>query len=223
MSTSRNLVTALLVKNEVDKYLERVLRRCLEFSDHVLVLDDGSTDGSDQLARDLGCEVRTRSETGMWGNESPARAELWDWAAEVAGDGWVLICDADMLLMGDPRPLCQSETVNAWAWILYDVWNDERYYRQDGYWQGHTVPRPWMFRPATLGYDVPAWPARGIHTGHCPINARLSVGVCDHASVAWKHLAYLKKCDRVVKRDRYLAQANQLSPFERAHAESVGD
>ena len=101
------LVTALLVKNEADRYLRRVLQCCWKFSDAVLVLDDRSTDNSVQLAKDLNCQVRIRgSLTGeAWGKEALARAELWDWAAEEAGDGWVLICDADMLLHGDPRPL----------------------------------------------------------------------------------------------------------------------
>ena len=112
------LVTALLAKNEAGKYLERVLRRCHEFSDEVLVLDDGSTDETVAIARKLGCGVKLRQETGMWGNEAPARAELWDWGAEVAGDGWLLICDADMLLVGDPRPLtlttqCTAATVQS--------------------------------------------------------------------------------------------------------------
>jgi hypothetical protein len=208
------LVTALLVKNEKDKYLERVLRRCQEFSDDVLVLDDGSTDGSDRLAWGLGCQVKTRAETGMWGNEAPARAELWDWAAREAGDGWVLICDADMILHGDPRPLTRSTQVNSWAWVLYDLWNDERYYRCDSFWQGH---------PAYLGYDTPTWPTRGIHTGHCPQNSTLVTGICDPSTVSFLHMAYLRKEHRLLKSERYLEQAHQLSPFELAHARSVGD
>src|ERR1041385_9472163 len=85
------LISALLVKNEADRYLERVLRRCLEFSDKVLVLDDRSTDRSAQLATDLGCLVKGRSILAgdAWGKEAPARAELWDWASQEAGDGWM--------------------------------------------------------------------------------------------------------------------------------------
>lgn len=222
-STSRKLVTALLCKNEKDKYLERVLRRCHEFSDEVLLLDDGSTDGSERLAWGLGCGVRKRANAGMWGNESPARAELWDWAAEVAEDGWVLICDCDMLLYGDPRPLCQSDTVNSWAFVLFDVWNDERFYRCDGFWKGHTVPRPWLFRPSRLGYDTPEWNARGIHTGHCPVNSLLHTGVVGPETLAWIHLSYLRPCDRRLKYEAYASQAHQLSPWELAHARSVGD
>jgi hypothetical protein len=217
------LITAILVRNEKDKYLERVLRRCQEFSDDVLVLDDGSTDGSDRLAWGLGCQVKPWTGQTMWGTEAPARAALWDWAAREAGDGWVLICDADMILHGDPRPLTRSTQVNSWAWVLYDLWNDERYYRCDSFWQGHRYPRPWMFRPAYLGYDTPTWPTRGIHTGHCPQNSTLVTGICDPSTVSFLHMAYLKKDDRIEKRKRYLSQAHQLSPFERAHAESVGD
>lgn len=217
------LVTALLVKNEADKYLERVLTRCLEFSDHVLVLDDGSTDGSERIAWRLGCEVRQRAETGMWGNEAPARAELWDWGAEVAGDGWLLICDADMILRGNPRPLTLSTQHNAWAFPLYDLWDDEKSFRCDGFWQGHRHPRAWLFKPSALGYDVPEWNPRGLHVGHCPHNARLNVGVDPMGTLFYEHLSFLRRGDRLKKVQQYQGQAHHLTPWELAHAESVGD
>lgn len=216
------LVTALLVRNEKDKYLERVLRRCLEFSDEVLVLDDGSTDGSDRLAWSLGCQVKPWTGETMWGTESPARAALWDWGAEVAGDGWLLICDADMILYGDPRPLTLATNVNSWAWPLYDCWNSDRYYRHDTFWKGHEHPRIWMFKPSALGDSLPEWPKRGIHTGHAPVNFPYLAGIPD-STYYWIHLAYVSPEHRQQKLEKYLAQAHQLSPFERAHAESVGD
>jgi hypothetical protein len=215
------LVTALLVRNEADKYLERVLTRCLEFSDQVLVLDDGSTDGSDRKAWRLGCEVRQRTGQAMWGAEAPARAELWEWGAEAAGDGWLLIADADMLLHGDPRPLTLTTQHNSWSWVLYDCWNEERYYRCDSYWQGHRFPRPWMFRPSRLGFDTPIWPSRGIHTGHCPVNAKLNSGVANE--LYWSHLSYVDPKVRLEKMARYESESHQLSPWELAHARSVGD
>ena len=217
------LVTGLLVKNEADKFLERVLRRCLEFSDSVLVLDDGSTDGSERIAWRLDCEVKQRAETGMWGNEAPARAELWDWMAREAGeDGWALVCDADMELVGDPRPLTLSRQHNSWAWVLYDMWSPKEY-RKDGFWQGHTAPRPWMFKPSALGNQAPIWPARGLHTGHAPLNFPYNTGILDNQQYFWLHLGYITPALREAKYQQYLSKKDQLSPFELAHASSIVD
>lgn len=218
------LVTALLVKDEADKYLERVLKRCLEFSDEVIMVDDGSTDGSDRMAWRLGCNVKRRSVDGMWGNEAPARAELWDHATRAAGDGWVLICDADMILHGDPRPLTLSRQCNSWSWPLFDIWTeDERMFRHDGYWQGHAYARPWMFRPRMMDCSPPIWPDRGIHTGHCPQNSKLLTCVSHNLQVYWIHLAYSRLPDRLNKHRKYLEQAHQLSGFELGHANSILD
>lgn len=160
----------------------------------------------------------------MWGNEAPYRAQLWDLGARATGqDGWLLICDADMILCGDPRPLTLTTKHNAWAWHLYDVWDQESTYRADGYWQGHLHPRPWLFKPSALGFDEPVWNDRGIHVGHCPHNAQLYAGIDPMGTLFWLHLAYLKREDRLQKRDRYLTQAHQLSEFELQHALSVGD
>lgn len=207
-----------------------MLTRCLEFSSKVLVLDDNSTDGSDRLAWRLGCDVRPWTGEQMWGCESPARAALYDWGAQEAGDGWLLIADADMVLHGDPRPLTLSTQCNAWAWPLWDLWNDERYYRADGHWQGHVHPRVWMVKPSALK-ETPIWPRRGLHTGHFPQNFPYQVGNANPIynsgaeliSLGWLHLAYVKPEDRRKKMRQYLDKADQLSPFERAHAMSVGD
>jgi glycosyltransferase involved in cell wall biosynthesis len=217
------LVTAILCKNEADKYLERVLRRCLEFSDEVLVLDDGSTDDSDRIAWRLGCQVKPWTGQTMWGAEAAPRAALWEWGAQEAGDGWLLIADADMLLQGDPRPLLNTTVHNAWAFVLYDLWDSETTFRCDGYWQGHAHPRPWLFRPCMMQCDPSIWPERGIHTGHFPQNAVIDAGIADSDQLSWMHLAYLTFPARLRKREQYLAKSHLLTPFERAHADSVGD
>jgi glycosyltransferase involved in cell wall biosynthesis len=220
------LISALLVKNEADRYLERVLRRCLEFSDKVLVLDDRSTDRSAQLATDLGCLVKGRSILAgdAWGKEAPARAELWDWASQEAGDGWMLIVDADMLLQGNPRDLIDTWEVQAWAFVLWDCWDGEHQARVDGAWQhGPVTPRPWLFRPSRCVQGLAQWNNRGLHCGHAPVNLSGIVGIAPPALYYYKHLAYCKVDDRIAKHRQYLSHAAQLSPFERQHAASIAD
>lgn len=221
------LVAALMAKNEADRYLPRVLERCLSFSDSVLVLDDRSTDATAKVAKDLGCKVRSRSilKGDAWGNESPARQELWDWGAEEAKDGWLLICDADMLLEGDPRELCYTWEYSGWAFVLWDCWDGEHQARVDGPWAlGPHTPRPWLFNPSrALGGRKPEWSTRGLHVGHHPLNLSGSVGVAPPSEFYFKHLAYARKEDRVKKHAQYMGQAHQLTEFERMHAASIAD
>ena len=217
------IITAILAKNEATRYLPQVLIRCKTFSDKICLLDDRSTDDTARVARDAGALVRTRSvlKDAAWGTEAPARAELWDWAVQEAGDGWVLICDADMILQGDIRALTQSWDVNAWAFILYDLW-DETHFRHDGFWQGHLHPRVWMVRPSTFGPEFrPQWPKRGIHTGHIPENAPLQVAVAPPETYHWLHYSYASPEDRTRKAQQYHTVEDQLTEFERAHASSI--
>ena len=157
----------------------------------------------------------------MWGKEAPARAELWDWAAKEAGNGWVLVCDADMELVGDPRPLLDTWEVNSWAWVLYDLWDDGQY-REDQFWRGHLHPRVWLVRPSAVPRDYQAeWAPRGLHCGHLPANFPVHAGIAPN--LYWKHYAYVTPDLRKVKHAQYLMNAAHLSPFERAHAQSILD
>ena len=217
------LVTAILARNEADRYLPRVLARCQEFSDDILVLDDGSTDDTVAVAQAAGCIVKQRVQSGAWGNEAPARAELWERGAKLAKDGWLLIADADQVLHGDPRPLCETWEANAWAFVLLDLWEDT-HYRVHGYWQAHRNPRVWMVKPSTFGPDFhPQWPARGMHPGHIPMNAPLACGIAPPEQYYWLHLAYSTPEQRRAKLEQYLSVADQLTSQELAHARSIGD
>lgn len=218
------LVTAILARNEADRYLRRVIEHHLRLGP-VLVLDDHSDDTTPLVAQEAGAVVRARATNGgpMWGQESHARRELWDWATQEAGRGWVLICDADQLLMGNPLPLTTSWLVNTWTMPLYDCWDSEEIYRADGFWQGYKTPRPWLFRPSLVpeGWEA-MWPERGVHCGHCPCNWPAVAGVCPQ-DIFWLHLGYVTKEARQAKYDRYKEIADQLTPWERAHAVSILD
>lgn len=220
------LITACLAKNEAseDRYLRRVLTRCREFSDAIVLLDDHSTDATPDIAHDMGCLVQTRqSDTPAWGNESSARRELWELACSVATgpNDWVLINDADQELRGDVRGLCKSVECNTWNFVLYDCWSPTDY-RTDGHWQAHTLPRPWLFAPnrVTQGW-TPEWSGRGIHVGHCPINWPAVGGVAPPDEYYWLHWGWSKPEHRLAKYQQYKAQYAQMTPFEIAHAESI--
>lgn len=217
------IVGALLARNEAapDRYLVRAIQDAWRWADDIVVLDDNSTDGTAEIARNLDCKVYTRDvQTPMWGAEAPARAQLWDLAAQHAGDGWTIVFDADMLLSGDPRPLATSEACDAWAWPLFDLWNDERHYRCDGPWAlGPRTSRAWMFRPSAC--PQPVWRSGALHVGHAPANFAGLVGLAPQLS--WLHLSYVNPAHRIAKHAQYLAHRASLTPFEVAHAESIID
>lgn len=220
------LITALLVRNEagVDRYFTRVLATCQRFSDRILVLDDQSTDETADVARSFGADVRVRAPSvpHAWGNEAPARQELWAWADAVCTGprDWVLVCDADMELHGDPRPLCQSDELNSWGMVLFDAWSTTEY-RSDAFWMGHRVPRVWLVAPKRVPEDWQArWPTRGLHCGHLPENFALRTGVAP-ADVYFVHWAYATPEQRQAKHAQYLAKAHLLTDFEKRHADSI--
>ena len=216
-------LTAILARNERDRYLPHVLDWHGQFGP-IFVLDDRSTDDTAAFAKAHPAVVLVEtvaSKVASWGREAPARAHLWTRAAELAE--WVLICDADQILHGDPRDLLKAPNVNAWAFPLYDCWNDPTTYRDDTYWVGHKHPRPWLFNPHRVpeGWSA-AWLARGIHCGHAPANFPYQSAKAPD-DYYWQHLAYVTPEHRLQKLARYRENYHQMTPDEQAHAESIAD
>lgn len=216
-----------MVRNEAapDRYLHRVLENMRARSDAILILDDHSTDDTPVMCAPYADFMFYRmGGVPAWGAEATAREELWRLATVTAAPGdWLCFWDADMLLSRDPRPLMGTTALNTWCWPLYDLWDSEETYRADGHWQGHRHPRAWMVRP----HDVPAgwaptWTARGMHCGHLPSNWPLRAGVAPD-DYYWRHYSFCTPDHRAVKHAQYLSQRDQLSPGERAHAESILD
>ena len=221
--SSATICTAILAKDEAGRDLEGVLRSAFLYSAAVLVLDDNSHDETAKISRNLGCQVRGRSvlKDPAWGAEASARAELWAWGAEVAGDGWLLIQDADMILHGDPRQLTETWDLNAWGFILRDLWSETEF-RVDGPWaMGPQFARPWLFRPDAC--PEPQWSTRGLHPGHAPSNFPLVMGIAPPDTYWWEHRAYVNPERRQKKHAQYLAHADKLSQQEIAHAMSITD
>lgn len=225
MQEKEKLVGAVLCRNEAGRYLKRAIENLKTFCDDVLVVDDNSTDDSVRIAKQAGAIVISLPSKGyMWGKETPARAFLWQEAVKLAGAGWIYFADADHITRGNLKELTKSWVLNAWAFPLFDVWDeDETLFRADGYWQGHRHPRIWMVRPSAVpeGWEA-QWAGRGIHAGHIPANFPIhGVRVPDDFYIL--HLGYARADDRVARHSRYLEVKDQMTEFERAHAATILD
>src|SRR5215471_2746159 len=87
IATMQSPLTVLIpVKNEC-----RNLRACVEsvrgIADEILVADSGSTDGTVDLARSLGCRVIQRALVDF--------SDFKNWAIPQARHPWILLADAD--------------------------------------------------------------------------------------------------------------------------------
>ena len=90
--TDKTIGVALLVRDEEDT-IERAIAQCASIVDHVTVLDTGSTDGTQEIARDLGADVHERE----WDGFGPSRTALLELARR-SGTDYTLMLDADHTL-----------------------------------------------------------------------------------------------------------------------------
>jgi len=204
------LIGALLVRDEADRYLRRVLENVQSLVDKLVIVDDGSTDDTADICREYGDVTSTADETGFWQHdEAVARALLWRLAGAAAGpDGWVYVADGDHLLEGIDRAglatLVRASLVNGWATPLLDCWDGDEQHRVDGHWQAWRTPRVWIAKAFPQEGFEARWDTEGLHVGHLPSNFPLIPGIAP----AWiRHLGYCDPADRASKMERYLQRA----------------
>ena len=110
MSSGTRISAIMIVLNE-RKNLERSLPS-LRFCDEIIIVDSGSTDGSIEYARSLGCTVMHRDFDHFGAQKSHA--------ASLASNDWVFSLDADEWvtpeLATEIRSLIQNPNLNA-IWI----------------------------------------------------------------------------------------------------------
>lgn len=88
-------ITAIILTYNESIHLERAIRSIQAFTDQICVVDSGSTDGTADIAKQLGAEVHTHAFVNQ--------ARQFQWALdhlEIRGD-WVLRLDADEIIEPD--------------------------------------------------------------------------------------------------------------------------
>jgi glycosyltransferase involved in cell wall biosynthesis len=147
-----NIVASLIVKNELDRYLIPCVRHLEYFCDHVLVMDDGSTDGTYEWLEDNRTDrllvERIDPEDGFFaGHEGRRRQRLLLTTMNLLPT-WVLNIDADEFISdGDlVREFCEQPQHKVGTLPMEEVWKapaDCLWLRMDGGWRPHPVPCLW--------------------------------------------------------------------------------
>jgi len=198
------ITLAMLVRNEADRYLRRVLEHARHFIDTAVVLDDASDDNTVEVCRETLRDiplVLVSNKEPSFHNEIALRKQLWDLAVGT-DPAWILILDADEIFedraVKELRLLAANPDVDVYAFRLYDMW-DEKHYREDAYWRAHHYYRPFMVRYLR---DFPwEWQETPQHCGRFPQNiTRLRWAT---SPLRVKHLGWIKAADRLAKYCRY--------------------
>lgn len=170
-STKKNLVAALIVGNEADRYLSEVLAHLQTYVDGLIILDDGSTDETEEiiLAQPKLIAYRKRPRSGFWSNEAEVRQELWT-MIEAVGPRWVLAIDADEIfdeqIKGALPSMLRQEKFQAFRFPIYHFWGDRRHIRVDKWWDPRRNYEIFLFR--YLPEQIYHWPHRELHCGRYP-------------------------------------------------------
>ena len=204
MSTKPRLLLSMVVKNEENRYLHRALEHHLPFVDHVVIVDDASTDGTIELCKKLLKNTPytlIENEHSMFTNEVQLRQKQWNEAVKLKPE-WILNLDADEIFESgfeqEIGNILTHDHYDAVYFRLYDMWS-ETHYRDDDYWQAHHYYRPFLIRYRDeLTYS---WNNSPLHCGRFPNTISHFPYTCHSARI--KHYGWAQENDRKRKYERY--------------------
>lgn len=204
--TNHNTLTlSMIVRNEANRYLPRVLAQARNYIDSAVIIDDASTDNTAALCReslkDIPLTLITLKES-IFHNEYLLRRTQWEETVKTDPD-WILALDADEIFEDDfknkVRNLINQTDIDAYCFRLYDFWNEE-YYREDDWWNAHLRYHSFLIR------YVPGFPYRWNtipqHCGRVPFNV-LDLPYATSA-LRLKHYGWAQAKDRQEKYERYM-------------------
>lgn len=202
---TRKLTLSMVVRNEAQRYLRKVLEEHRKYIDEAVIIDDGSTDDSIQICREVlqGIPVHVvRNDMPKFSNEVKLRQQQWEETIKLNPD-WILNLDADEMFENDfarhVKYMINYTDVDAFHFRLYDFWSAD-HYREDSYWNAHLTYRPFLIRyRENVDYN---WKETPQHCGRFPIN----IWSLPYAKSEFRlqHLGWSDPQDRVNKYKRYM-------------------
>jgi len=198
------LIASAVVHNEADRYLLPWLRHLLTFCDEVRLLDDYSTDGTFEIAREHeGVEIKRSDGPAFFENESVARNALLAWTIE-GQPTHVLAIDADEFV-GDTVALRASLAMNpspVYSLVMREAWKIRDHQlglRVDGLWGDRRCPLLWAAPPRLSS----SWriPNKKLACGREPQRVRSQRGYVTGVGVY--HFGWTRVAEREARAERY--------------------
>ena len=165
------LTLSMVVKNEANGYLRRVLESARKYISDAVIIDDASTDTTVEVCQEVlrGIPLHlVRNSESKFSNEYLLRKQQWDETVKQNPD-WILALDADEIFEKrfekDVEKLLLDNEVDIYYFPPFDLWS-EWYYRSDSLWNAHTRYAPFLVRyKPEITYR---WNEAALHCGRFP-------------------------------------------------------
>ena len=204
INQNNGITVSMIVHNEENRYLERVLNAAKQYADNFVIIDDASTDNTVSICENVLKDKKhkiIKNEKSLFNQEYKLRKLQWNETIKENPD-WILFLDADEEFEEEfnekVKYLITNKDIDAYCFRLYDMWNEEQY-RLDQFWN------PENYRPFLIRYQPKykyKFKKTNQHCGRMPANVL-------HLSYAEsiyrvKHYGWMNPKDRNQKYERYL-------------------
>ncbi|MDP1442170.1 glycosyltransferase family 2 protein [Priestia megaterium] len=203
--TKPTLTLSMIIKDEGNRFLREVLKSHLPYIDNAVIIDDGSTDNSVEICREVlktvPCKI-VQNKVSKFSTEVELRQQQWEETSKT-DPNWILNVDADELFEDkfkqEVEQLLEQEDYDLYSFRLYDFWSNT-HYREDEYWYAHLFYRPFLARyRKDFSY---VWKETPQHCGRFPKNIFQLPNSISNLRV--KHYGWSKLEYRLEKYKRYL-------------------
>lgn len=205
-----NLCASLVVRNELGRYLAPCIEHLLAFCDHVVVMDDGSDDGTREWLKECAVidldgrlVVYYRDRSTFFEHEGRTRQRLLDWTLREQPTH-VLNLDADEFVSDGAAlraRIGREPDVPIWSLEIEEVWTagDTLGVREDGGWRSHPLPVLWRVDPA-VNYRIMD---RKLACRRVPTQILRSSSRAVASGVSLLHYGWADPTERAVRLARY--------------------